>query len=544
MELGRLGSWWVVVLLSVATVAAAGPDLQRDPRLVEAVKDRNKPLMLSLLKDKVDVNVAQADGTTPLIWAASSDDLETVDLLIRSGASVNAATDYGVTALSLACTNRNTAMVDRLLKAKANPNIARTTGETPLMTCARTGDVEAVKMLLVHGASVNAKVTERGQSALMWAAAEKHPDVVQVLVDHGADVHARSRVIPLYTPTHPITYSMNVYFPKTKGGFTPLMFAAQSGDVDSARILLAAGANVNEGTQEDGSALGLAAENGHMNVALFLLEKGADANITDAYGITPLHWAVQGGLKTLAGRPAENDGLWEHGNMPELVTALLVHGANPNARIKKDFEPYDIHRFARNRGNDLPQVNLTGATPFLLAGAATDTRTMRALIEGKADPQIGTVEGLTPVMAAAGLGCERLERGGGNGGGGEGAKLPEELEKKYLEAVQEAVKWGGDINAPGPGGRTALHAAVFNGETETIKFLVEHGADLNAQDMYGQTAMTIAMGDPGELIFRQIPPAGDDYTFRRPKLRKPLVDLLIKLGAAPYNGPVADRTGQ
>src|SRR4029077_5627090 len=98
----------------------------------------------------------------------------------------------------------------KLLKAGADPNIAQSTGETPLMTCARTGSVAAVKLLLEHGANADAREAERGQTALMWAATGKSK-VVKTLLDHRADANAR-----------------------TETGFTPLMFAAQQGDVESA----------------------------------------------------------------------------------------------------------------------------------------------------------------------------------------------------------------------------------------------------------------------------------------------------------------------
>ena len=245
-------AWWIVPLLSAASFAA-GPSA--DLRLLEAVKRQDKEAVRSLLKERVDVHARQGDGATALAWAADRNDLEIADLLIRAGADANAANEYGVRPLSLACANGNAAMVERLLKAGANPNAARTTGETPLMTCARVGAVEAVKLLLARGADVNAKEAERGQTALMWAAAQKHPDVVQELVDHKADLHARSAVLPVYKPTVPITYSRNVHFPETKGGFTALMFAAQSGDLESVRILVAAGARVNDGTDRKSTRL-------------------------------------------------------------------------------------------------------------------------------------------------------------------------------------------------------------------------------------------------------------------------------------------------
>src|SRR5512142_2665150 len=166
---GRRG-WWLVPILFVANLAASGNDL----RLVDAVQHRQKAAVLSLLKQKIDVNTPQPDGATALAWAAHWDDLETADLLIRGGANANAANDYGVTPLSLACTNRSAAMVEKLLKAGADPNAALLSGETPLMTCSRTGGAELVQALLIHGANVNSKDNRRGQTALMWALEEKH----------------------------------------------------------------------------------------------------------------------------------------------------------------------------------------------------------------------------------------------------------------------------------------------------------------------------------------------------------------------------------
>ncbi len=114
------------------------------------------------------------------------------------------------------------------------------------MACARGGDVDAVAALLDRGAALDAGESSRGQTALMWAAAHRHPDVVRVLIAHGADVHARSRVSHLLVPTN--AYASGVSHRDTvempMGGFTPLLFAARHGDVDSARLLLDAGGTV------------------------------------------------------------------------------------------------------------------------------------------------------------------------------------------------------------------------------------------------------------------------------------------------------------
>ena len=515
----------MVFLLSVAGLAAASNDLG----LVDAVKQRDHEAVRSLLTEHAEVNALQADGSTALLWAANRDDLEMVELLIRAGAKVNTANLYGITPLSMACTNGNAAMVEKLLAAGATPKTAQETGETPLMTCSRTGNAEAVKLLLAQGADVNAKETEKGQTALMWAAAQRHPQVVQALVEYGGDLRARSAQLLLYTPRIiderlGFYNEKTSYFPKVKGGFTPLMFAAQAGALDSVRVLLAAGADVNEGTPDDGSPLVLASFNGHEKVALFLLEKGADPNATDGYGLTPLHWVLQEGIKAIFTRPRPTDRFWVHPNLPELVKALLVHGANPNARIKKDFYPYDINRYGRSRGTGLPQMYFAGATPFFLAAAVADLPAMRALVEGGADATVTTAEGVTPLMVAAGVGSD------------DRTSTTKEQKKNYTEAVRLAVRLGGSVNAFDHLGRTALHGAAFYGFNDVVQFLWENGADLEAKDIYGQTAVSIALGDPDGLVYRHLEDHNRDDRFRRAKLgsRQETVELLLKLGATPY----------
>src|SRR5437870_4854118 len=107
--------WWIIPMLSVASLAAPGSDL----RLVEAVRNKDPEAVRSLLQQHADVNAAEADGATALAWAAHWDDVDAADLLIRAGANVNAANEYGATPLSLACANGNIAMIEKLLKAGA-----------------------------------------------------------------------------------------------------------------------------------------------------------------------------------------------------------------------------------------------------------------------------------------------------------------------------------------------------------------------------------------------------------------------------------------
>ena len=465
--------WCVLVLAAGLSIAA-----ESDLRLVEAVKSKDQQAVRSLLKQHVDVNTPQADGTAALAWAAHWDDLETAKLLIAAGANVNAATDYGVTALWLACTNGSPAMVNLLLNAGANANITlQRTGETALMACSRTGDAEAVKALLEHGANPNAKETWRGQTALMWAAEANHLEAARALVEHKADVHARS-----------------------KSGFTPLLFAARTGNVELARMLLKAGASLDESTAEDGTVLVVASASGHEALSILLLDQGANPNVTDGYGVTPLHFAVQKGLFNLSAAEFTFSYV-PPSNLPGLAKALLAHGANANARLAKD---YPAHTRAPFRQTPAPSI--VGATPFFLAAASGDVGLMRLLKASGADPQLGLKDGAAPLMAAAGI--NRVQ------------DFAEGDDSNALEAVKLAVELGNDINAANARGLTALHAAAFTGVDPIVQFLVEKGAKVDAKDKIGQTPWTIA---------EAISPVVNNQGSLR--LHKSTADLLLKLGA-------------
>jgi uncharacterized protein len=552
-----LFNWAIVLVLSAGCLGAAAAG---DLRLADAVEHKDNDAVRSLLQQHANVNTPQPDGSTALAWAAHWDDLDTADLLIRAGADPNLANDYGITPLSLACVNRNTAMIEKLLQAGANPNLAQWNGETPLMTCAATGNVEGVKALLDHKAQVDARESKHGQTALMWAVAEKHAEVVKALLARGAHVHARSKVIPTLepfsipcTPTDPCltgekkgsTYQPEVHFPKETGGFTPLLFAAQQGDIEIARILLQAGADVNESTPEEGTPLVVASASGHEKLGLFLLDQGANPNATDGFGVTPLHYTLQEGMMSISSyKPEPTDRFgWVRPNMPELMKALLARGADPNARIGHDFPPYDYAPVSRSNGNNLPQMSLVGTTPFMLAAASADLTAMRTLVEGRANARLSSKENTTALMVAAGL---AHERGGIGFGGqvGEEYKKGADEESRILEAVKMSLDLGGDVNAVNAKGQTALHAAVYMGYTEVIKFLASKGANMNAKDKYGQTPISIALGDPEGLVYRQLGGGRYDYSFRQPKVQKEIAELLVQLGAAPFTGKYRNRSGE
>ncbi len=418
--------------------------------LVEAAKNADKDAVRALLQKKLDVNAAEADGSTALHWAAYRDDLESADLLIRAGANVNAANDLGVTPLWTASLNGSAAMVRRLLAAHANPNAALLAGETPVMVAARGGYADVVELLLNKDANVNAHGA-RGQTALMWAVSQKHPEVVKVLLAHHADLKARSDVwneVMAVPPHGNLDYNRAI----PHGGETALMFAARVGDLESAKLLTGGGANVNDADAWGVSATVLAAHSGYGEMVEFFLDKGADPNMAAA-GFTALHVAIM--------RRDE-----------KTVKALLAHGADANAPLKT-WTP------TRRDSHDLYfGPSLVGATPFWLAARFSQPAVMRLLVEHGANPlfvhhsdyaQLRAQrrrEATTALMAAMGMG----------GGAAWVQPAAEEREALTLEAVKLAAELGVDVNAANTDGRTALDAAKTLKYDTVAKFLVEKGA--------------------------------------------------------------------
>src|ERR1700733_12792896 len=388
------------LLLAVGAAAWAATDAPTSS-LADAVKDGDRAAALALLKQHTDVNAPEADGTTALHWAARQDDSDMADRLIKAGANVKAANRYGVTPLYLACVNGSAPMIAKLLDAGADANSATTEGETALMTVARTGNVEAAKVLLSHGADVNSKEQWRQQTPLMWAVAESHPEMAQELIAHGADVNARQ---VKWNWERQITKE-----PREKwmplGGLTPLFFAARQGCLDCSRILMKAGAEINAADPNNISPVLMATINGHYDVAAFLLDKGADPNIADETGRTALYAAVDMHTMPESNRPSPRETDNKLSSM-DLMPALPAHGANFNAQLTK-LQPY---RPKLDRGDDT--MLGAGTTPMLRAAKTGDAQVVQALLAKNADPKIPNKAGITPLLAAAGLGTKEEDTTG------------------------------------------------------------------------------------------------------------------------------------
>jgi len=423
------------------------------PPLVEAAKNGDKDALRSLLQKGTNVNLTEADGTTALHWASYRDDLEAVDLLIRAGAKVNAANELGATPLWAACQNGNEAIVKRLLAAGANPNLKLELGETPLMTAARGGYAAVVEQLLSKGAEINVRAA-RGQTALMWAVAQQHPGVVKVLLAHGADINARTDSwsdVEAVSPHGYLDYNKAIPY----GNDTALLFAARVGDLDSAKLLVAAGAHVNDSDAWGVSVTELAAHSGFTDFVEFMLDKGADAKGGKS-GFNALHIAVM--------RRDER-----------MLRALLEHGADADAPLRT----WTPTRRSSRDFNFEPE--LIGATPFWIAARFTAPNLMRLLVKHGANPvfvhhservpdrfpfQVRR-ETLTPLMAAVGMG----------GGGSPWVEIDRnQRESLTLETVKLTLELGSDVNAVNNDGRTALDAAKALRFASVVSYLEEKGA--------------------------------------------------------------------
>src|SRR5690348_1639313 len=380
----------------------------------DAAEHRDWQAVRALAARHADVNAAQADGTTALQWAAHWNDADAVKLLLASGANPKIANRYGVTPLSEAAGAGNAAIIEMLLQAGADPKTLTTAdGESVLMTAARTGNVEAVKILLARGADVNAKENYRGQTALMWAAAERHADVVKLLLEHGADWKIQSMSRDTNIPKLSAASSVT---PIARGGLTAFHFAAREGDIETGRVMLDSGVDINQVDADNTTGLVVSILNKRYTYAKFLLDRGADPNIADVRGRAALYAAIDMRNQDYSAMPAHK----EDDPLPSLnlIQALLEKGANPNAQL--------IKALPGRSGMDAGDTTLgAGTTPLMRAARAGDAAVMRALLAKGADPTLTTKEGNDALQFAAGVGYRDKNTKG--------------AESEALEAVKVAV---------------------------------------------------------------------------------------------------------
>jgi ankyrin repeat protein len=482
------------LLVGVSRVASADA-------LLDAVRAGNRQEAVRLIEAGADVNAADPLGTTPLMWAARYGDAVVVDLLIRAGAKAAADNVFGVTPMAEAALIGSESVIRALLAAGVDPNSPNPEGETALMLVVRTGQIGAAELLIDAGADVNARERWAGQTALMWAGAQLQPQMVKLLLANGAEVDARSTVREW---TRKVSSEPR---PKelAQGGLTPLMFAARTGCIECAELLLDAGADINLADPYGVTPLLVAALNLQNDFAAYLVEKGADLTQWDLYGRTPLYVAID----LVDFPPPRGRGPEPPMSGLELAEMLLERGANPNSQLKQWRPPFV--RLARGQDNTLA----TGATPLLRAAHASDVSAVKLLLQHGALVDLPNASGITPLMAAAGVGVSPNT-----------SRAKKKTEAASIEAARLLIEAGADVNRVThdprrirtdplvreamygfifqmafdyaylpPSGRTALHGAAQKGWNEMVRLLVEAGAEVQPVDASGRTPRDMATGN-------------------------------------------------
>jgi ankyrin repeat protein len=472
-----------------------------------------------LIRAGANVKAATREGATPLSLASTTGDAAMIAALIKAGADPNEPLPTGKTNLMLAARNGNPDALKALLDGGANINAKESLrGTTALMWATDDGQPRAVQYLIQRGADIKArsKPAPRGRGPALGKANDPRKQVAAqgaalargnaldlnaLRTVSGADQDAATATeaaqpAPGAAPAAgrgaapaagrgaaPAAGAAagrggaaargaaaaaaddgddNDRSAPTDGGeLTALSYAARSNDIESAKILLAAGADVNEVTGYGWSPLLIATQNRNYKLGAYLLEKGADPNLANKGAWVPLYIAT------------DNRNI-ENGDYPvrrpdmdhlDFIKLLLDKGANVNARMKDSTETRTV--FTNQ------WLSEDGATAFLRASQSGDLALMKLLLARGADPKINTVLNVSALQVAAGVGWVD-------------GVTTEWSEKDNLEAVKLLLDLGLDPNLQADTGRTALHGAAHKGRTAVIQMLFDYGGKLDVRD-YGNT---------------------------------------------------------
>ncbi len=473
-----------------------------------AVFKGDKELVDALIRAGANPKAANRAGSTPLWLACVNGDAAIIKTLLVAGADPNEKLPLGRTPLMTASRTGNVEAMKVLVEAGAEVNAKETLrGTTALMWAADEGHAPAVKFLIESGANIAAQSNpaQRGRGPALGKANDPRKAVAaqgaalaagnaldlrqirETAGDErtGADAAGgraggaaatgraggagRGR-----TPTGAagddqlddaaaaaVGFARRTPAPNDGGALTPLVYAARANNLETVKVLLAAGADVNQTTGYGWSPLLVATQNRYYKLGAYLLDNGANPNLPHKGGWTPLYLATDN-------RNIENgDYPVRRGDMDHLdyIKLLLDKGADVNARVKDSTETRTVFT------NQWLDEN--GATAFLRASQSGDIELMKLLIARGADPKINTALGVTPLQVAAGIGWV------------EGITY-EWSPKATFETVKMLIELGVDVNAQADTGRTALHGAAHKGRTDVIQILVDNGAKLDTRD-YGNT---------------------------------------------------------
>jgi ankyrin repeat protein len=503
-------------ILAIIVMIAGSPVLAQTPRgaLASLIESGNRKAALERIRAGADVNEAQPDGSRPIHWAIYHVDYELLSALIAKKANVNIRNEFGSTPIAQAAGLGDVRMVKMLLDAGAEPEGANPDGQTALMLAIKTGETAVVDLLVKAGANVNTVERFHKQTPLMWAASAPRNagEIVKLLLAKGADVKPRALFVDW--PSQ-ITSEPRAQYRPT-GGLTALLYAARDGCYDCIGPLLAAGADVNYPTPDGVTALMLALDNDHNDVAKLLLDRGANPRVWDWWGRTALYIAIDRKIGAARGR-----GVPPLVSSMDIINALLAAGVEINAQL-------NMHRPSRsgNSGRFVDPLLGTGCTPLLRAtlGApfseppvAGDVEVVRTLLAKGANPNINDM-GVTPFLVAAGVNA-------GNVGGTGLAATHSGGGPVNMELMEMLLQHGADVNAQVTGtkaysmritrapsaneGRTALHIAAQEGKVDVVRYLLSKGANPEIKDDGGKKAIDL-VGVPVQgvnIVSKPVPPA-------------------------------------
>ena len=245
------------------------------------------PIVTLLLSRGANPNIQNRDGTTPLMFATTSENIETMKLLLDAGADANLRHNSGQTALNMA---RDIPFADGVTLLEGRMQVSEPVVPVPpgpdssnkeLLLAARRGELDKVKELLDGGADVNYWDSETYMTPLMNAAVGEHLDIVNELIANGADLTMTDR-----------------------NGATTLHLAASYGHIDILRTIIdALGQDLNAQDGYGRTALHKAAEGGIVNSVILLLQRGADPTIQDTDGNTAYDLASSPEIRGLLPAP-------------------------------------------------------------------------------------------------------------------------------------------------------------------------------------------------------------------------------------------------